>query len=86
MFLLLGGHTEKLSGRSIPDNVVPMGSVPGQILRTLLRSADLALNPMRRGSGSNLKVAEAFAAAAAVARSVGYTNAGTLVNGSILLH
>jgi glycosyltransferase involved in cell wall biosynthesis len=62
MFLLLGGHTEKLSGRSIPENVVPMGSVPGQILRTLLRSADLALNPMRRGSGSNLKVAEAFAA------------------------
>ncbi len=62
MFVLLGGHTEKLSGRGVPENVVPMGSVPEQTLRTLLRSADVALNPMRRGSGSNLKVAEAFAA------------------------
>jgi glycosyltransferase involved in cell wall biosynthesis len=62
MFLLLGGHTEMLVGRALPKNVVTMGIVPEHILHSLLRSADLALNPMRRGSGSNLKVAEAFAA------------------------
>jgi glycosyltransferase involved in cell wall biosynthesis len=62
VFLLLGGHAEQLVGRHLPENVVTMGSVPEQVLQALLRSADLALNPMRRGSGSNLKVAEAFAA------------------------
>jgi len=61
LFLLLGAHAEQLAHDDLPANVLPMGLVPERILFTLLRCSDLALNPMRRGSGSNLKIAQAFA-------------------------
>ena len=46
----------------LPPNVVLAGVVTNVAKRTLLQSADLALNPMRTGSGTNLKIVEYFAA------------------------
>lgn len=63
LFLLIGGHGDWF-GRwfRTPDNVVRMGIVSESHKQALLASADLALNPMTRGSGTNLKIVEYFAA------------------------
>jgi glycosyltransferase involved in cell wall biosynthesis len=61
-FLMVGSHCTALEGEALPDNVVLCGELPDALKRSLLWSADLGLNPMVRGSGTNLKLVEYFAA------------------------
>lgn len=63
LFLLIGGHGEWF-GRwyRTPVNVVRMGVLSEAVKQVLLASADVALNPVTRGSGTNLKIVEYFAA------------------------
>lgn len=65
-FLLAGEHSDQLDGRSRPRNVRLLGAVDDATLAMLLAGTDLALNPMRTGGGSNLKVLGFFAAGAPV--------------------
>ena len=60
--LLCGSHTLALHGRRLPPNVVSMGVVTAPVKAALLRTADVAFNPMRIGSGTNLKILEYLAA------------------------
>lgn len=62
LFILAGGHSEAFKKWWLPKNVVLQGAVTDQELRTLLSVADVSLVPMMTGSGTNLKLAEAFAA------------------------
>jgi glycosyltransferase involved in cell wall biosynthesis len=61
-FLMVGSHCLALDGRTLPDNVVLCGELPDSLKRSLLWSVDLGLNPVVRGSGTNLKLVEYFAA------------------------
>jgi glycosyltransferase involved in cell wall biosynthesis len=61
-FLLLGSHCAALEETALPGNVLLCGELPDSLKRSLLWSADLGLNPMVRGSGTNLKLVEYFAA------------------------
>jgi glycosyltransferase involved in cell wall biosynthesis len=47
--------------RVVPPNVVFTGVITDASRRSLLRSAHVALNPMRLGSGTNLKLVEYLA-------------------------
>jgi glycosyltransferase involved in cell wall biosynthesis len=49
-------------GPTAPANVVWLGVIDGQQRRALYRAADMALNPMFSGSGTNLKMLDYFAA------------------------
>lgn len=62
LFLMVGGHCEYFRGVPLPPNVILVGMVSDLIKRALLRSADVALNPMLSGAGTNLKIVEYFAA------------------------
>jgi glycosyltransferase involved in cell wall biosynthesis len=61
-FLLAGSQCLPLAHRARPDNVGLMGVVDDETMAVLLTLADVALNPMRGGSGTNLKLATYFAA------------------------
>ncbi len=60
LFVLAGGHS-KAFVHAVPANVVPLGIVGDATLTGLLRSVDVALNPMGSGGGSNLKTVEYLA-------------------------
>ena len=65
-FLSVGHHGLAFAGRATPPNVFFPGVV-NEITRTqLLAAADVAINPMRSGSGTNLKLLEYLAAGAPV--------------------
>jgi glycosyltransferase involved in cell wall biosynthesis/SAM-dependent methyltransferase len=61
-FLLAGSQCLPLADRRRPDNVGLMGVVDEETLEELLAVADVALNPMLSGSGTNLKMATYLAA------------------------
>jgi glycosyltransferase involved in cell wall biosynthesis len=61
-FLLVGGQCGALTDRPRPQNVALMGVVDAATFATLAAVADVALNPMRSGSGTNVKLAGYFAA------------------------
>lgn len=61
-FLLAGSQCLPLAGRPRPANVGLLGVVDDETLNVLLAVADVALNPMLGGSGSNLKLATYLAA------------------------
>ncbi len=61
-FWLLGSVGKAFEGRPIPDNARLWGQVNEADKWLLLRSADIALNPVITGAGSNLKMAEYAAA------------------------
>lgn len=62
LFLSVGNHGLAFLDRELPRNVVFPGMV-GEHARThLLDAADVAVNPMRSGSGTNLKLIEYLAA------------------------
>jgi glycosyltransferase involved in cell wall biosynthesis len=60
-FVLGGTHGEAFPAHEVPDNVVFTGQVIERVKRTLLAAADVALNPVLHGSGTNLKVIEYLA-------------------------
>lgn len=62
LFALAGEHADQIHRVRIPENVRLLGTVTRERLAELLAGADVALNPMRTGGGSNLKVVQFFAA------------------------
>lgn len=62
LFALVGGHGRGMQGVSLPSNVVLLDVVGDSTKRLLLRSSDVALNPVVTGSGTNLKLVEYAAA------------------------
>lgn len=77
LFLIAGSQCGYFNERDLPDNVVMRGRVSDQELGLLLASADIALNPMRHGAGTNLKILEYFAAGVpVVATAVGARGIG----------
>lgn len=59
-FLSVGRHGDHFARRPVPSNLVFTGVVPLRAKDHLLACADVALNPMRLGSGTNLKLLEYF--------------------------
>jgi glycosyltransferase involved in cell wall biosynthesis len=59
-FAIVGSVCAALQ-RSLPSNVLFFGTLHEEYKDVLLRIADIAVNPMFSGSGSNLKLAEYFA-------------------------
>lgn len=55
-FLLVGSVCHHLQARVRPSNLLILGLLEESALRALLRAADVGLNPMRSGSGTNLKM------------------------------
>lgn len=53
-----GYHGAAFANRIVPTNIVFPGTVSNSAKKTLLNCAALALNPMRTGSGTNLKLVE----------------------------
>lgn len=61
-FLVLGSVCMPFAQRSLPDNVELLGAVDMETRDVMLALADVALNPMRSGSGTNLKMLDYMAA------------------------
>ncbi|WP_426573390.1 glycosyltransferase family 4 protein [Aquihabitans sp. McL0605] len=61
VILSVGRHGQAFANRSIPENLVFPGVVSTRTKDRLLATADVALNPMRLGSGTNLKLLEYLA-------------------------
>jgi glycosyltransferase involved in cell wall biosynthesis len=59
--LSVGHHGHAFEGRRVPDNIAFPGIVNDGARLRLLAAADVALNPMRSGSGTNLKLVEYLA-------------------------
>jgi glycosyltransferase involved in cell wall biosynthesis len=71
-FVVIGGASLAFEEREIPPNVDLCGIVDDGFMDSVLRLADAALNPMRIGSGTNLKmVAYALAGVPIVSSIVG---------------
>lgn len=62
MFLSIGHHGKAFDHHQLPANLVFTGTISARAKDRLLEAADLALNPMRIGSGTNLKLLEYLAA------------------------
>jgi glycosyltransferase involved in cell wall biosynthesis len=69
-FVLAGRHSELLGLSHVPRNVRLLGPVPADLLDLLLSGADLAVNPMDTGSGSNLKLLNYLASGLPVVSTV----------------
>jgi len=61
-FLVMGSVGQAVQDRRIPPNVGLLGVIDNQTREVVLHSVDVALNPMARGSGTNLKMLEYAAA------------------------
>lgn len=61
LMVCAGSIGDAFYNRIVPPNLVFTGVVSDASRRSLLRSATVALNPMRMGSGTNLKVVEYLA-------------------------
>lgn len=61
-FLIVGSACSAFANHAIPVNVVMLGVVDDEEKNILLGSADVALNPMTSGTGSNLKMLDYFSA------------------------
>lgn len=61
-FLIVGSVGLAFTGREIPENVIMVDVVNDDEKNVLLGAADVALNPMTSGSGSNLKMLDYFSA------------------------
>ena len=68
-FLLVGRHATYLARPTLPSNVHLLGPVSDRRLNELLTGADVALNPMLSGGGSNLKLVTYLAAGLPVVTS-----------------
>lgn len=60
-FVIMGSACTPFKQRSVPSNVDMLGQVDDTTRNSLLAVADVALNPMRSGSGTNLKMLDYFA-------------------------
>jgi len=55
-FVIVGGCTDEVAPGEIPGNVTALGAVDAETLDRVLAAADVAINPMSRGSGTNIKL------------------------------
>jgi glycosyltransferase involved in cell wall biosynthesis len=84
-FVLVGRHSEELHRSKLPTNIHLLGRVADDDLDLLLTGADVALNPIRTGGGSNLKLLAYLAAGLPVittpvgARGIDAAEAGVVV-------
>ena len=62
LFVIAGNVARAVDGGPLPKNVVCLDRVSDEAKSLLLRAADVALNPMFSGSGTNLKMLEYLAA------------------------
>ncbi len=62
LFVLAGRHSSFLNSRRLPANVRLLGTLDDEQLAEVQAAADVGLNPMRAGGGSNLKLLGYFAA------------------------
>ncbi|GHA32606.1 glycosyl transferase [Devosia pacifica] len=60
--MVMGSVCMPFMKRELPANIHLLGAVDDQTRNALLASADVALNPMLSGSGTNLKMLDYFAA------------------------
>ena len=60
-FVIIGGVQEAFINKKIPPNVIFKGMVDDEQKNHYLSIADIALNPMLKGSGTNLKILEYMA-------------------------
>lgn len=61
-FLLIGSLCEAFTGHKLPGNVALLGVITEQEKHRVFSLADVALNPVQSGSGTNLKMLEYMAA------------------------
>ena len=61
-FLVLGSSGNAFETQTLPPNMAMAGVVTEEEKNLILSTADVALNPMTSGSGTNLKMLEYFAA------------------------
>jgi glycosyltransferase involved in cell wall biosynthesis len=61
-FLVIGSSGLAFGGRDLPPNLGLFGMVDDETKNVVLTLADVAINPMTSGSGTNLKMLEYFAA------------------------
>ncbi len=80
-FLVLGGASLAFKDEPCPPNVGLMGIVDETTKTAALQIADVALNPMRYGSGTNLKILEYCAAGIPVLSTPHGVRGLKLVNG-----
>lgn len=66
---IVGSVSLAMTDRSMPDNLRLLGVVPDAVRREWLSAVDVALNPMRYGSGSNLKMLDYLASGVPVLTS-----------------
>jgi glycosyltransferase involved in cell wall biosynthesis len=62
MFWVVGSAGRAFQGRLLPHNLLIFGEVSDEEKTIILETADIGLNPMSSGSGTNLKMAEYLAA------------------------
>lgn len=62
LFVIVGGVGDALAGIALTDNLLITGRVDDERRDDLLLAADLALNPMAAGSGTNIKMFDYMAA------------------------
>ncbi len=55
-YLIIGNQCNYFKGKEYPDNVFMMGLVSEEEKEKLFKIADIAINPMLTGSGTNLKM------------------------------
>ncbi len=55
-FMLMGSQCAYFEERAVPDNVAMLGVVSEEVKNKIFGVVDFALNPMRSGSGTNLKM------------------------------
>ncbi|UUZ97543.1 glycosyltransferase family 4 protein [Paenibacillus sp. P25] len=60
-FIIMGSQCQAFKNRTAPPNVVFAGIVDENMKRLIYSIADVAVNPMVTGSGTNLKIAEYMA-------------------------
>ncbi|OIB03078.1 hypothetical protein AK95_05560 [Paenibacillus sp. LC231] len=60
-FVIMGGQCEAFKGTVPPENVAFAGIVSEEMKGLIYSVADVAINPMINGSGTNLKIAEYMA-------------------------
>lgn len=68
-FVIIGSVCLPFKDRSLPTNVELMGAVDMETRDIMLALADVALNPMRSGTGTNLKMLDYMAAGVPVVSS-----------------
>jgi glycosyltransferase involved in cell wall biosynthesis len=81
LFVIAGTVAWAVEGAPLPKNVVCLDRVSDKAKTLLLRVADVALNPMFSGSGTNLKMLEYLAAGVPVVTTAIGARGLDLVNG-----